>query len=428
MKKKHLGLFIAAGLLFLSLLSGILIYSFRPREQEGNGKQGQEEALITAPDVAENSESIRTPDGKTSDYAADFSASEPVENPPDQITPASTPAATPAADPTANPTPIPREPIVLAFAGDINLDEDSKPVARYDRQGQGILGCISPDLVEEMTSADIMMLNNEFAYSLRGEEEKNKSYTFRAAPKRVEILKEMGVDIVSLANNHALDFGEEALLDTFTTLEEAEIDYVGAGINLERAKAPIYYTLSDKKIAYVAASRVIFAMDWYATDTRPGMIGTYDPSLLLEVIREAKEQSDFVVVYVHWGVERTHYPTDYQKSLARKYIDAGADAVIGCHPHVLQGLEFYQGRPIAYSLGNYWFNNTTREAGLLKIILPPEGGLQVQLLPTLGENTYTSLITDRDKREAYFDFMEKISFGVSFDEEGYASEVNAGDR
>lgn len=175
-------------------------------------------------------------------------------------------------------------------------------------------------MVKEMNDADIFMLNNEFAYSTRGTEIIEKSYTFRAHPKRVEILKEMGVDIVSLANNHALDFGEEALLDTFTTLEEAGIEYVGAGINLDRAKAPVYYTIGDTTIGYVAASHVIYAMDWYATDKRPGMIGTYDPTLFLASIKEAKENSDFVVVYVHWGKERTHDPVSYQKNLAKNIL------------------------------------------------------------------------------------------------------------
>ena len=95
----------------------------------------------------------------------------------------------------------------------------------------------------------------------------------------MDILKEMGTDIVSLANNHALDFGVEALLDTFTTLEEGN-RLCGSGHYMDRAKAPVYYTIGDTTIAFVAASRVIYAMDWYATDTRPGMIGTYDPPCL----------------------------------------------------------------------------------------------------------------------------------------------------
>ena len=314
------------------------------------------------------------------------------------------------------------KPIVLTFAGDVNFDEDSKPVARYDREGKGIMGGISQELIDEMNGADIFMLNNEFAYSTRGTEIIEKSYTFRAHPTRVDILKEMGADIVSLANNHALDFGEEALLDTFTTLDEAGIDYVGAGLNMDRAKAPIYYTIGETTIAYVAASHVIYAMDWYATDTRPGMVGTYDPTLIVTSIKEAKENSDFVVIYVHWGQERIHEPVDYQKNLARIYIDAGADAVIGCHPHVMQGLEFYKGKTIAYSLGNYWFNASKRESGLLKIYLNPDGTTDTQLLPAMNDSTYTYLITDENDRKAYYEFMEGISFDVEYDDKGFASE------
>lgn len=315
--------------------------------------------------------------------------------------------------------PMEKEPIVLTFAGDVNFDEDSKPVARYDKENKGILGGISKELVNEMNNADIFMLNNEFAYSSRGTEIIEKSYTFRAHPKRVDILKEMGVDIVSLANNHALDFGREALDDTFTTLEEAGIDYVGAGANMDRAKAPIYYTIGDTKIAFIAASHVIYAMDWYAADDRSGMVGTYDPSLIVTSIEEASKNSDFVVIYVHWGNERVHEPVDYQKNLAKIYIDAGADAVIGCHPHVMQGIEFYKGKTIAYSLGNYWFNASTRESGLLKIYLNPDGTTDVQLLPAMNKDTYTYLITEEDERNAYYKFMENISFGVEFDDEGF---------
>lgn len=333
-----------------------------------------------------------------------------------------TQAPTPSPAPTPTPAASSTEPMVLGFAGDVNLDEDSYPVAKYDEEGKGIQGVLSKDLIEEMTSADIMMLNNEFAYSTRGTEESDKSYTFRADPSRVNILKEMGVDIVSLANNHALDFGPDALLDTFSTLDNAKISYVGAGENMARAKAPVYITVGDKTIAFVAASRVVFAMDWYATDTTPGMIGTYDPSLFLESIKEAKQNSDFVVAFVHWGVERNNYPENYQKVFAQNYIDAGADAVIGCHPHVMQGLEFYKGKPIAYSLGNFWFNQSHKESGMVKLYLEPDDGLRVQILPVMNQDVKTYLLTKDKERRAYFDFMEKLSFDVKIDDEGFVTE------
>jgi len=322
-------------------------------------------------------------------------------------------------EPTVSATPTTAvEPVVLAFAGDVNLDEASAPVKKYDTENKDISKCLSEDLLEEMINADIMMLNNEFVYSRRGKKEENKSYTFRADPDRVEILKKMGVDIVSLANNHALDYGQDALLDTFSTLEEAAIDYVGAGKNIDRAKAPIYYEAGGRKIAFVAASRVIFAGSWYATEDRPGMVGTYDPSFFLESIKEARANSDYVIVYVHWGRERINYPEKYQRTLAQAYIDAGADAVIGCHPHVMQGFEFYKGKLIAYSLSNFWFSRATVESALLKLHIDTDGNITCQLLPVMSKNCYTYLINDKKEKDEYFDFIRKISFDVEIDDDG----------
>ncbi|MDF2540900.1 MAG: hypothetical protein K0S47_618 [Herbinix sp.] len=331
------------------------------------------------------------------------------------------PTPQPGADPDS-PTDQPSEPITLTFAGDILFDEGSKPMERYDQKKQGILGGLSADLVEEMKAANIMMLNNEFPYSTRGTKTLDKTYTFRANPSRVDILHEMGVDIVSLANNHALDYGKDALMDTFDTLEDAKVEYVGAGRDLDRAKAPIYMTIGATKIAYLAASRVIFAGDWYATTTEPGMFGTYDPTMLIEQIKEAEKNSDFVVVFLHWGVESNQYPEEYQKIFAKQYIDAGADAVIGCHPHVMQGFEYYKGKPIAYSLGNFWFSSYRRESGLFKLTLETDGTVKAQIFPVMTDNCYTYLLEADSEKKNYFDYMEDISFGVTIDEEGFITE------
>jgi hypothetical protein len=392
MKKRNLVLLTIICLLSIVALTGVLVFAYHQRSQKN-----------TPPEVTV------TPALETT----------PVPSPLPQATSAPSPAPTTAPTPTEAPI---EKPIVLGFAGDVNFDEDSYPVKKYDQEGKGLPGVLSEDLIAEMNQADIMMLNNEFAYSTRGTEEQDKSYTFRANPGRVDILKEMGVDIVSLANNHALDFGMDALLDTFTTLDNAGIAYAGAGETMARAKAPVYLTVGDKTIAFVAASRVVFAMDWYATDTTPGMIGTYDPALFLESIREADANADFVVAYVHWGVERNNYPEKYQKVFAKNYIEAGADAVIGCHPHVMQGLEFYQGKPIAYSLGNYWFNKSNKESGMLKIYIAPDDTLKVQILPVMNKDTKTYLLSKEAERRSYFDFMEKLSFNVTIDDEGYVTE------
>ncbi|NLP34076.1 MAG: CapA family protein [Clostridiales bacterium] len=441
MKQKNILLLILFGFLSLVSLCSLLIYAFKiqNRQDEIDERNSHEHIgeAITDTDYnqslnndSNSSDSLDSSSNNTSqnEDEADLDLAENHDikegNPSDNNTENEPVPGDHITDPSLETDSSNEEPnrtIVLGFAGDINFDENSKPVARYDREKKGILGGLSEDLVGEMNAVDIMMLNNEFAYSTRGTKTPNKSYTFRADPSRVGILNEMGVDIVSLANNHALDYGPDALMDTFATLDEAGIDYVGAGENLARAEAPVYYTIGDKKIAYLASSRVIFAMNWYATEDSPGMVGTYDPTPLIEAIEKAAQESDYVVVYLHWGVERNEYPEKYQRDFAKKYIDAGADIVVGCHPHVMQGFEFYKGKPIAYSLGNFWFNSAKRETGLLKIHLDSEDDIRMQILPAMGKDTYTYLLTEENERKSYFDYMEKISFDVTIDEDGFVT-------
>lgn len=143
----------------------------------------------------------------------------------------------------------------MCFAGDINLDENWCTTQFLSAQPNGIYDCISQELMEAMQEADIMCLNNEFTYSTGGSPLAGKAYTFRADPGRVEVLGQMGVDTVTLANNHVYDYGKEALLDTFQVLEEAGIPYFGAGRTLEEARKPLYLEADGKTVALVAASR-----------------------------------------------------------------------------------------------------------------------------------------------------------------------------
>lgn len=406
MKKRNMLLLLIVSLLLLAIFAGLIVYAFDMQAKKDSQRK-------------DNTFATPVPTGEASiTDQPDNPENEPTKAPL-EITAAPVPSPTEApAEEIADKN----EPIILTFAGDVNLDEASYPVKKYDSEGKDITKCLSPDVLKEMRDADIMMLNNEFAYSTRGTKTPNKSYTFRADPSRVGILKEMGVDIVSLANNHALDYGFDALADTFTTLDDAGIDYIGAGENMARAKAPVYYTIGDKTIAFVAASRVVYAMSWYASENGPGMVGTYDPAIILESVKEAKANSDYVIIYVHWGVERENYPEEYQRVLATKYIDAGADAVIGCHPHVMQGLEFYKGKPIAYSLGNFWFNRSTRESGMLKLYLDPDGTVRVQLLPAMAKDTFTYLLEGQEKAD-YYTFMQSLSYDVSIDQNGFITKA-----
>jgi len=315
--------------------------------------------------------------------------------------------------------------VTLSFAGDISFAEGYANMSYYHGCGDDITKCISPELIARMDSADIMMVNNEFTYSLRGKPLAGKTYTFRANPKTAANLSLISADIVSVANNHVYDYGETALLDTLDTLEQYGIPYAGAGRNLDEAKRIVYFCAGDMKIAYVSATQVerSYVYTKEATDTSAGVLRTYDPAVFLEVIRKAEENSDFVVVYVHWGTEGVNQFEADQQSLGHQYIDAGADLVIGDHPHCLQGIEYYKGVPIVYSLGNYWFNSRTRDTGLIEADITPEGIKELRFVPCLQKGCRTVMLTDEGERRRVIRFMESISLNAVVDESGVIREV-----
>lgn len=321
--------------------------------------------------------------------------------------------------------------IVLSFAGDICFDDSCAVMRSYIGQGEQLENNIDPELLGIMRQADICFINNEFAYSDRGAPLENKMYTFRADPKRVSMLQEMGVDIAGLANNHVYDYGAEAMEDTMDTLRQAGIDYVGAGKNLQEAMTPVYREADGIKIAFVAASRAEkFKMTPQATESEAGILRCYDTELFLQEIRQAKSEADYVIALVHWGTEYSTELEEVQKTTGRDYIDAGADIVIGGHTHCLQGMEYYQGKPILYSLGNFWFNDKSLDSMLVRIRLSGEDKtseitadqVKVEIVPAKQENCRTELLRGEEARKL-FDCLEEISVGVEIDDAGIVREV-----
>lgn len=339
-------------------------------------------------------------------------------------TPVPSPAETPA--PTAGPVDTGFD-FTICFAGDINLDENWDTTRFLDGQQDGIYGCISPELVEAMRAADIMCLNNEFTYSAGGSPLPGKAYTFRAAPERVEVLEQLGVDAVTLANNHVYDYGAEALLDTFAVLEDVGIPYFGAGRTLEEAMKPLYLEVEGKTVALVAASRAEKnKMTPQATDTEPGILRCYDTELFLRTIREAKANADYCIAFVHWGTEYSFDLEQVQSDTGRQYLDAGADAVIGAHSHCLQGMEYYDGKPIIYSLGNYWFNNKTLDTMLLQLHFSGDGartGITVQVIPAVQSGCRTVYASETAQQRRIYDFLESISINVEISDAGIVTEA-----
>lgn len=314
--------------------------------------------------------------------------------------------------------------ITLAFTGDVNFAENYVTTNYMDRCANGIYDCFSEDLLEVMNGVDIMMVNNEFTYSTRGTALAGKAYTFRADPSRVELMKVFGTDIVNVANNHVYDFGPDALLDTISTLDEAEIPHVGAGANLEEASKPYYFVCNGRKIAIVAATQIERSLNYTkeATEDSPGVLKTLNPDKFVKVIEQARKNSDYVIAVVHWGTEGDSNYGRGQYNLAKAFVNAGADAIIGGHTHCLQGFEIMDGVPIIYSLGNFWFSSSTQDTGLAKVTIDAEGNLTLGFIPCIQEKIRTYLVNEETERERILAFMQKHSAaGVLVNEDGTIS-------
>lgn len=313
--------------------------------------------------------------------------------------------------------------VSLVFAGDILFDDSYAVMASMKARGAGIEGTISDGLLAEMRGADIFMVNNEFPYTDRGTPTPGKTYTFRAKPKYASYLLDMGADIVSLANNHAYDYGEVSLTDTIDTLKGIGMPFVGAGRNIEEASKPVYLEAGGMKIAFVSATqieRTDYPDTKGATETTPGVFRCRNVDLLLQKIAEAKEASDFVVVYIHWGTEGTDRLDAGQTTQAVQIAAAGADLIIGDHPHVLQPIGFEGEIPVVYSLGNFLFNSKTRDTCLVKAEVCGGELKSLQFIPAKQANCKVAEATGSE-RERILAYMRKISPEASIDADGYVT-------
>ena len=328
------------------------------------------------------------------------------------------------------------QPVRLLFSGDIYLSDHV--LNAYDRAGD-ISGVLDDGYRSLIGEADYFAANQEFPFSSRGQQAPDKQYTFRLPESRVSLMNEIGVDLVTLANNHALDFGTDALLDTVSTLDQAGILHVGAGADSEAARQPAIVDVNGVRVGFIGASRVIPVASWTAGASSPGMLTAYDPALLVQTIQETRPLCDYLVVLIHWGVERAEMPVDHQTSLGRQCIDAGADLVVGSHPHVLQGIEYYRGKPIVYSLGNFIFGSSIPRTALLEVSLTPQEtssdasqdspqdasrdanvspDASLTLHPGTSSGGFTRMVTEPAKKEEFFQYLEGISFDISIDESG----------
>ena len=310
----------------------------------------------------------------------------------------------------------------ISFVGDVSLADNWYIMPKYDERNKGIYGILSEDTVKVMTDTDIMVINSEFTISDRGEKMPNKYYTFRASPKRIPIYNEMGADLLTLANNHVYDFGKDAFYDMLDSLNEYKMPYIGAGKNIDEAKKPYYFVLNGYKIAFINATRAEkYILTPEATENDGGVFRCYDPEPLKNLINDIKKNSDYVVVLIHWGKEDSHELEQVQIDTSKIYIDAGADVIVGTHAHVLQGIDYYNHKPIIYNLGDFIFNDETKDTGIFQIKLNNDGNMDYYFIPAKEENEYTKLLYD-DEKQRVINNMNSWSGNASINKEGKITE------
>jgi len=241
--------------------------------------------------------------------------------------------------------------IIISAVGDIMLDGTARPVLAE-------LGYDYPfiQMRQYFNGAQIVFGNLEGPLTDRGIPEQDKKFVFRSPPHKVSAaLKSAGFNVVTLANNHMLDYGADGLAQTIEALDTAGIQHVGAGPDLMTARRPVTFQINDQRVAILAYSMTL-PENYYAESNRSGTAFGHEEQVRDDVIA-ARKQADIVLVAFHWGQEGKTELREYQTRLGHLAIDSGASAVIGHHPHILQGIERYKDGIIIYSLGNFTFGS-----------------------------------------------------------------------
>ncbi len=261
-----------------------------------------------------------------------------------------------------------------------------------------------------LKSADLTMANLEAPFTTQGKPF-DKEFTFRVPPDYAASLIHTGFDVLTLANNHILDYGREGLLSTFKILDSLNIHYCGAGENDKAAEKGCIIECGDWRIGFLAYS-LTYPDDFWAASRSCGTAYPR-PKAMKRCIRSMKQETDLIVVSFHWGGELMHYPKEYQRTYAHRAVDSGADLIIGHHPHVLQGVEIYRGKLIAYSLGNFVFGSYSQnvnESMIFKVRFENGGRSMAEIIPIDVNNYHTHfqprLLRNRQKHKVLLHLNE----------------------
>lgn len=275
-----------------------------------------------------------------------------------------------------------------------------------------------------LAAPDLMLVNLETTIAEAGiGTAYAKKYTFKSPPESIDLLIAAGIDGVALGNNHMLDFGQAGLFRTLELLDEAAVKRAGAGADKSEAYAPMVFEVAGRRVAVLSFSRILSQPSWAADTERPGIASAYDDWIpeTVAAIERAEGEADLVVVMVHWGIELNYCPEPYQRDSAFAWVAAGADLIIGSHPHVLQGIERIDESWVVYSTGNFAFpsaRSLSDDSAMFEFTFD-ETGTSVLARPVHIINGRPHPATE-GQAEGILGLLSEHSFGFVFDEDGVA--------
>ncbi|MEU4701996.1 CapA family protein [Nonomuraea dietziae] len=252
-----------------------------------------------------------------------------------------------------------RRPYTISFGGDVHFEGVLRSRLANPRTALG-------PIAKVLKASDLAMINLETAITTGGTPAPGKQYTFRAPATAFTALKAAGVDVVSMANNHGMDYMESGLADSMAAIKRSRFPVVGIGRNETEAYKPYRVTVNGNRVSIIGATQVLdaeFVQSWSAAGSKGGLASAKNEDRLIRAVRQARKSSDTVIVHLHWGTEMQKCPNPAQRSLAPKLVKAGADVIVGGHAHILLGSGYLGNAYVNYGMGNFVFYNWGPETG-----------------------------------------------------------------
>lgn len=320
----------------------------------------------------------------------------------------------PDSNPVPAASPAPARPLRILWVGDILMEAawrqpPASPPTLFDGVRERLAG---RDLVIANLESPLTNWPDVTPYKDKALVAAGKDVIVRvSSPLAAKAVAEAGIQVVGLANNHIMDYTERGLLDTLERLDSAGVRYAGAGKNLTAAEEALILEIQGRRIGILSFSDVVPRFSW-AESSRPGIASAKEVERVVAAVRLARPRVDLLIVLFHWGVQFEREPSPRQEFLARQTQQAGADLILGAHPHVLQGIACFGAVPVVYSAGNFVFPVSgffTRRGAIFEFEFPAQGGPSVRLTPTVIDDRGAPQIAESGPREDILSEMARLS-------------------